>query len=189
MIPSRVAFNDYQVSSQTIKDSVIVQMLQPYQDSVHKAMFAIVGYAEKTLERAQPEGTLGNFVVNAIYTGAKKKYGQPVDIAIQNDGGIRADYLAAGNVNRWNIYNIMPFDNLLVLQQIRGDVLQQYLNLIAANKGWPVAGLTMQIKNKKATHILINGQPLDPAKTYTVAHADYLANGGENASFLRQIPQ
>lgn len=149
----------------------------------------IVGIAEKTLEKKTPEGTLGNFMVDAFLAMAREKYGTRVDIAFLNDGGIRLNQLPAGNVTRGKIFELMPFDNLLILQKIKGDVLQSYLDLTASNGGWPVAGMTMQIKDKKAVNILIGDKPIDRNTIYTVANSDFLANGGDNAAMLRPIPQ
>ena len=83
----------------------------------------------------------------------------------------------------------MPFDNLVVLQELKGTELQEFLDMTAARGGWPVAGMTMQIKDKKAVNIKINGAPLVPGKTYVVANSDYVANGGDEANVLRKIPQ
>ena len=83
----------------------------------------------------------------------------------------------------------MPFDNLLILQKLKGSVLQQLLDLMASKGGWPVAGLTMQISNKKAVNVKIGGRPLDPEAMYTVANSDFVANGGDNADMLRGVPQ
>jgi 2',3'-cyclic-nucleotide 2'-phosphodiesterase (5'-nucleotidase family) len=67
--------------------------------------------------------------------------------------------------------------------------LQQFLDLIASRNGWPLAGITMEIKDKKAVNITIGGQPLEPSRTYTIANSDFVASGGDNADFLRTIPQ
>ena len=67
--------------------------------------------------------------------------------------------------------------------------MQQFLDLTAARGGWPVAGITMHIKDNKAVDVMINGKPLDPNATYTTANSDFVANGGDNADMLRQIPQ
>jgi 2',3'-cyclic-nucleotide 2'-phosphodiesterase (5'-nucleotidase family) len=83
----------------------------------------------------------------------------------------------------------MPFDNLLILQKLHGDTLQQLLDLIASQGGWPVAGMTMQIKDKKAVNVMIGGKPLDPRAIYTTVNSDFVANGGSDAAMLRPIPQ
>jgi 2',3'-cyclic-nucleotide 2'-phosphodiesterase (5'-nucleotidase family) len=149
----------------------------------------IVGVAEITLEKKQPEGTLGNFMVDAFFTMAAEKYNTKVDAAFLNFGGMRLTQLPSGNVTNGKIFELMPFDNLLILQKLKGEVLQQFLDLTAAKGGWPVAGITMQIKDKKAVNVMIGGKPLDPDVTYTTVNSDFVANGGDNAEMLRSIPQ
>jgi 2',3'-cyclic-nucleotide 2'-phosphodiesterase (5'-nucleotidase family) len=184
-----VAYKSYQLTSSQQKDPVLTTILKPYSDSVNKSMNDIMGIADKSLDKKSPEGTLGNFMVDAFFIMAKEKYQTQVDLAILNYGGIRLTQLPAGNVTRGKIFELMPFDNLLILQKIKGDVLQQFLDLTAAKGGWPVAGMSMQIKDKKAVNIIIGGKPLDPGATYTMANSDFLANGGDNADMLRPIPQ
>ena len=152
-------------------------------------MNVIVGYSEKTLEKKQPEGTLGNFLVDALFIMAAEKYNTKVDIAFLNFGGIRLTQLPAGNVTNGKIFELMPFDNLLILQKLKGEVLLRFLDLTAARGGWPVAGITMQIKDKKAVHVMIGDKILDPNATYTTVNSDFVANGGDNAEMLKPIPQ
>jgi 2',3'-cyclic-nucleotide 2'-phosphodiesterase (5'-nucleotidase family) len=97
--------------------------------------------------------------------------------------------LAAGNVTTGKIFELMPFDNLLILQKVKGTVLQQICDLMAAKGGWPVAGMTMQLKDKKAVNIIIGGKPINPEQEYTIANSDFIANGGDNADMLRPVPQ
>ena len=56
-------------------------------------------------------------------------------------------------------------------------------------KGWPVSGLSFQIKENKAVNILVNNEPVQLTKNYTLATNDYLANGGDGMTFLKLIPQ
>jgi len=182
-------YKTYRVNSSLPKDSSIITFLKPYSDSVNKTMNEVVGYAEMDLEKKQPESTLGNFISDAFLTMAKEKYNTQVDISFINFGGIRLTQLPAGNVTNGKIFELMPFDNLLILQKVKGDVLQQLLDLTAERGGWPMAGLAMQIKDNKAINVMIGGQPLDPNRNYTIANSDFIANGGDNADMLRPVPQ
>jgi 2',3'-cyclic-nucleotide 2'-phosphodiesterase (5'-nucleotidase family) len=47
----------------------------------------------------------------------------------------------------------------------------------------------MQIKDKKAVNVMIGGKPLDVNLIYTTVNSDFLANGGDNADMLRNVPQ
>lgn len=182
-------YKTYRISDKQVKDSLVLNFLQPYSDNVNKTMNDFVGVADVSLEKKQPESSLGNFMVDAFLAMAAEKYNTKVDVAFVNFGGMRLTQLPAGNVTNGKIFELMPFDNLLILQKIKGDVLQQFLDLTASKGGWPVAGMTMQIKDKKAVNVMIGGKPLDVNATYTAANSDFIANGGDNADMLRSVPQ
>ena len=187
--PASLNYKSYRVSGNEQKDQKVQSVIQPYSDSVNKSMNDVIGFADNTLEKKSPSGSLGNFMVDVFLEMAKEKFKTHVDASIMNYGGIRLNQLPAGPVTRGKIFELMPFDNLLVLQQLPGSVLQQFLDLAASKGGWPVAGITMQVKDKKAVNIMVNGKPLDPLATYTIANSDFLGNGGDNADMLRTIPQ
>jgi len=187
--PSSLDYKSYRIAGNEQKDQVLQEVIQPYSDSVNKSMNDVVGFADQLLEKTPPSGSLGNFMTDVFLAMAREKFNTTVDASIMNYGGIRLNQLPAGPVTRGKIFELMPFDNLLVLQKMNGSVLQQLLDLAASKGGWPVAGITMQVKDKKAVNVVIGGKALDPAKTYTIANSDFLGNGGDNAEMLRAIPQ
>jgi 2',3'-cyclic-nucleotide 2'-phosphodiesterase (5'-nucleotidase family) len=170
-------------------DSSVQKFLQPYRDSLNSSMTEVLGQLETDLEKKQPECTLGNFMADAMYMMAQKKYSITPDAAFMNFGGIRLPSLKAGTITKGKMYELFPFDNILLLVKIKGEVLQQFLDHISGRGGWPVAGMTMQIQNKKAVNVLIGGKALDAAKEYIIALGDYTANGGDDAAMLRGLPQ
>lgn len=188
-LPSKANYLDYSITSALPKDSALLVLLKPYSDSVNSSMNNVISEVEKSLEKKQPEGSLGNFMADAMFFSAKEKFSVPVDAAFVNYGGIRITQLAQGAVTRGKIFELMPFDNIVVLQKLKGTELQQFLDLVAERGGWPSAGITMQIKDKKAINVHVGGKPLDPNATYTVANSDYVANGGDNADMLKVLPQ
>lgn len=185
---SSVQYKDYQVESQR-KDSSLQTFLQPYSDSVNSSMNTVLGQLAVDLDKRQPESSLGNFMADAMKIMAEKYYKTTVDGAFINYGGIRLNAIKAGTITRGRIFELMPFDNIIILQKIKGTVLQEFLDHIVGRGGWPVAGITMQIKDKKAVNVLIAGKPIDPNMTYTIANSDYVANGGDNSEMLKVIPQ
>jgi len=182
-------YKSYRINDGQAKDSAVLSFLQPYSVNVNKTMNDVIGVAAVSMDKKQPECTLGNFMVDAFLQMATEKYATKVDAAFVNFGGIRLTQLPAGNITNGKIFELMPFDNLLILQRIKGDVFQQVLDLMAAKGGWPVAGITMQIKDKKAINVLVGGKPLEMNATYTIANSDFIANGGDNADMLRTVPQ
>lgn len=184
-----VQYKDYRISQSIAKDSGVIAMLRPYADSVNNSMNAVIAISEIELEKKQPESPLGNLLADVMLEMARQNYKIPVDIAFVNFGGIRLPYLPAGNITRGKIFELAPFDNIIVLQKISGKLLQQLLDHIASKGGWPSSGITWQIKNKKAINVIVGGAPINESAVYTISVVDYLANGGDDCNMLRPVPQ
>lgn len=186
--PFQLSSSNYKVSDYPTKDTTLTKLIAPYKDSLSKTMNAVIGFSVYGLTKKQPESNIGNFMANAMLTTAAVKFNTKVDAAFVNYGGIRS-YIPKGDITIGKIYELMPFDNMIVLQQINGEVLQQFLNHIASRNGWPIAGIRFAIKEKQAVNVMINGEPLNPKSTYIIANSDYVANGGDNCDMLRKLPQ
>jgi 2',3'-cyclic-nucleotide 2'-phosphodiesterase (5'-nucleotidase family) len=183
-----IAYKDYKIEKQESIDSSVYWMLSSYKGSTDSIMNKVIGFSMRSLFRKQPESELGNFLTDCMKEMAEKKFGKKVDAAFLNYSGIRS-FIPKGDVSIGKIFEIMPFDNLIVLQDIRGNVLMQFLAKIADKGGWPISGITMKITDKKASNVMIGGKPLDEQAIYTIANVDYIANGGSECDMLRGIPQ
>lgn len=186
--PVSVQYSDYRITERLPASDPVKSMLKPYSDSVNRSMNDVIAVADMPLEKKQPEGTLGNVLADAILWKAKLLFGT-ADIAFVNYGGVRLPAIAAGPITRGKVFEIAPFDNQLVLLEVSGTVLQQFLNHIAGRGGWPCAGVQFVIEAKKATSVLINGEPLHETSVYRIALPDYVASGGDDCQMLKPIPQ
>jgi 2',3'-cyclic-nucleotide 2'-phosphodiesterase (5'-nucleotidase family) len=104
-----------------------------------------------------------------------------------NYGGLRIPVLSKGDITIGRIYELMPFDNFLVLMKIKGSVLQEVLHHIAADGGWPVSGIKMKIVNGKAYEVFINNELLQDEREYQLLISDYMADGGDKLEMLKNI--
>ena len=120
----------------------------------------------------------------------EKRENKRISICILNNGGIRA-ILPKGNVTARNGYEIMPFENSLVVIALRGTQIQELISyFIREKQAHPLAGLTFTInKNNEAKNILIQGKALENDTLYYVGTNDYLANGGDNMTFFSKGEQ
>lgn len=184
-----VQFKDYRITQNATINQEMTTLLKPYSDSVNKSMSDVIAIAGMPLEKRQPEGTLGNVLADAMFAMAKEKYQTAVDAAFINSGGIRLPSIAAGNITKGKVFELAPFDNIIVLQKVNGKIMKQFLNLVAGRGGWPSAGIFYKIKNKEAIDILIGGKAIDEHAIYTIALVDYIANGGDDCEMLKNIPQ
>jgi len=183
-----VDYVDYQIAKSAPVDSAMLLFLSPYRTKLQATMGKVIGVSKQGLSKKQPESTIGNFMADAMKAGAEKVFDTKVAASFVNYGGVRS-YFPKGDITIGLVYELMPFDNMVVIQQLSGTILQQLLDKTAADGGWPIAGITMEIKDKKAVKVLIAGKPLDASSTYMIANSDYVANGGSDCSFLKPIPQ
>jgi len=188
-VPGKLEYEGYRITKDLPRDSSLIRMTQPYRDSLDKSMNEVLGRVEGSLEKRQPSGSLNNFMADAMLYMARQKINPATDVAMVNYGGVRIPQLPAGNITRGKVFELMPFDNVLIVQELKGSVLQNLLDQIAERGGWPIAGATMHIRNKKAVDVMIGGKPLNPSQMYLVANSDYVANGGDDANMLKSIPQ
>ena len=186
--PNKVQYDSVRITDKAPKDAQVQALLKPYSDSVNSSMNKVIAELAIAMEKKMPEGTLNNLLADALLSEANAAYGK-VDAAFVNYGGVRISQIPAGPITIGKVFEVMPFDNLLIIQELKGSVFQEFLNKIAERGGWPVAGVQFVIKDKKAQDILVGGKPLDPQATYRVANSDYIANGGDDCDMLRKLPQ
>jgi 2',3'-cyclic-nucleotide 2'-phosphodiesterase (5'-nucleotidase family) len=167
-----------------IADSAMLQTILPYKRKMEALMNEVIGITVTNLEKEQPEGTLNNLMTDACIDYATYTAGKPANIAFLNYGGIRIPRISAGDITRGKIFELMPFDNQLVWLRISGSAVSELIQLSAQSNGWPMSGVKMKIVNGKAEQILINGQPLDTAISYSIITSDYLAGGGDKTFML-----
>jgi len=171
------------------EDSLIKAIISPYKLSLDSFMNDIIGYSEKHLFKANPEGLLNNLIADIVLYEANIRCTEMgkdihVDMSLLNNGGLRAP-IQAGTITVGNIYELMPFENLIVIIELSGKDTRQLFNFVAQQKGLPLAGATMSIqKDDSAGNIFIADKPFDENRTYFVATSDYLANGGDKMSFF-----
>lgn len=187
--PQAVQYIDYSIRAGQQSDTNLFKLLQPYADSVNKSMNQVIAQIGVSLDKKQPEGTLNNIVADAMMIMAKQKFNTKIDAAFVNYGGVRLTQIPEGPLTKGKVFELSPFDNTIVLINLPGNKLREFLELVAARGGWPVSGLRMQIANKKLSGVTINGEPLDSTKLYTIATVDYVANGGDNATMLINMPR
>jgi 5'-nucleotidase len=117
------------------------------------------------------------------------------DIALMNGGGIR-DSIPAGDITKKQVYTVLPFGNYLWTTTLTGDELKKVLEngvskLPAIDGRYPhLAGATFtfdvaQPVGSRVTGITVGGNPVDPAKKYTLVTLNFEMNGGDEYTMLK----
>jgi len=171
----------------------IEKFIKPYRENIDKDMNIVLAYAPVTLDKFTGEWqtSIGNLMAdvvlvkgNAVFNARQKKN---IDMSLLNFGGIRS-IIPKGNVTTRTAFEIMPFENSLIVAELKGDVVLEMLSyIIGEKKAHPLSGVTFTIsKDNQPKNILIQGQPLDNSRTYYVLTSDYLLNGGDNMVFFKK---
>lgn len=168
------------------EDQAIQDMIRPYKLQLDSIMDKVIGYNSAMMVKNKPESTLGNWLADIILKEAKLLYDKPIDFAVQNYGGIRVPNVPAGPLTIRTAYEVMPFDNAIVVIEAKGILIKSMFEKMARSGGWPISeGVACTISKKgELLEVLIQGEKLDNNKTYRFALPDYIANGGDNCSFL-----
>jgi len=138
------------------------------------------------------ETNLGNLITDAILS----KSG--ADLVLTNGGGIRAS-IEPGDITRKNVFDVLPFGNLIAVKEVPGSVIKDMLEFSVrlypeSNGGFlHAAGVTFAFDESKEPlsrvhDVKIQGQALDANKIYTLATNDFLAAGGDGYTMLGDYP-
>lgn len=167
-------------------DTKVAAKIEPYKLRLDGIMNEVLSYNDEELTKGKPSSSLTNWFADVLLTETQKMVQDSLDFAIQNYGGIRISSLPPGEVTLMKVYEMMPFDNTMYVLELKGETVQQLFDKIAESEGWPISrNVYFEIAFGKAKNIKIKGTPLSLDKIYRVAIPDYVANGGDNMSFLR----
>jgi 2',3'-cyclic-nucleotide 2'-phosphodiesterase (5'-nucleotidase family) len=171
------------VDSSIPDDGAIRDMLAPYREKV-AALSVVIGKLEGNLKKDPiGGGTLGNFVTEAMLRIGNQTSGKNVVLALTNAGGLRKNEIAAGELRVSDIFELMPFENSLLVFDLTGA---QILKILQAGTRDPQAGARIQYRwnaqnrteviNAKLVDQQNHERAIDPSATYSVVTTDYLYN-------------
>ena len=169
----------------------IEKFIAPYRDHINKDLDSVLAFSPETLDKSTGkwQTTIGCLMADVCVQRGnlvfKKRENKTIDLCLLNHGGIRA-ILPKGNVTSRTAFEIMPFENNLVILAMKGQQIADIAAyIIKEKKPQPLSGMTFTItKENTAKNIQVQGQPLDVNKIYYVATNDYMANGGDNMAFF-----
>ena len=104
--------------------------LAVYRDSISSEMNKVINYSKINMSVGCPEGLLGNFITDLSLLYIKKELRDEKlnpDFCVLNNGGFRSS-LNKGPVHIGDVFQIMPFENYLVILEIHGDKMERLLN-------------------------------------------------------------
>lgn len=159
-----------------IKDDKATKIIAKYSPLL-APLQEIIGYSKEEYSSRRPESPLSNFAADVIREEAEVLFNTKVDLAMTNFGGIRTS-LPKGAVRVYDIYSIFPFDNTIVVFDIKGSDLMLLFKQLARRME-ALSNVKIVVMDRKVKSVEIGGEPLDPEKTYKFATINFLMEGGD----------
>ncbi len=183
------------VDSSITEIQEIEDFIEPFKNSVDAEMNKQLSYNPVAMHKNDYKFNtpIGNMMAEIVRKKGnpifESRTGNQIDAVLLNHGGIRAS-LNQGAVTMRTAYEIMPFENSIVVAQLNGSQMDSLVNYLVKRKtAHPISGLTIHLnKNGSLEKVLINGEKINKNQVYHVATNDYLYNGGDNMSFFKDTP-
>jgi len=170
-------------SSDGIQDLNYLAQLAPTKADLEEQLNVQIGYAPERLWVGDPECPMLNWATDALWEAAKKVYPEKVDIAIVNMGGMRCEW-PAGAITKEKVFELMPFDNELVVLTLKGEDVIALCESFARYGGQGVAGMRVKTVDGRLADVQVGGKAVNPKALYTVATSDYLSGGTDHMDAL-----
>lgn len=146
-------------------DSSLYKYILPYKTQLENDLNITIAYSNDILEKNITCNNLAQLVFESIQLYADSIVHQNYYVLL-NYGGLRAN-LPKGNITKRNIYELMPFDNTIVILELNDDQLNELLQKSKSNPKL----LVKSTYSKNTSHILVT--------------SDYLYQGGDDCAFLK----
>jgi 2',3'-cyclic-nucleotide 2'-phosphodiesterase (5'-nucleotidase family) len=171
----------------------------PVHDGVRAAMRAhhraadlseVVTTVSEPVRRDEPtvfggEARVGNFVADAFrHAGVER----PVDLALQNSGGIRSGPPLSGAVTVADLVSLVPFEERVVAVEVEGARLRAALASAADSvsfgaEGWwhaHLSGASVRYDRQAGlTSATVGGESLAEDRTYTLATSEFVLGASD----------
>jgi len=181
------------VAAEYSNNHAIEDFVAPYRTHINKDLDSILAYCPETLDKTNTingwQTTIGNLMADVTLDKAatllRTRENRNLDICLLNHGGIRS-VIAKGPVTARTAFEVMPFENSLMVVALKGEQVMEMAQYIAREKKpHPLAGMLITLdENGSVKLVTVQGKPLQAEKIYNVATSDYLVNGGDSMTFL-----
>lgn len=187
---SPTPFPVQRIDSALSEDLTTLQIIAPYKAQLSETLEHIIAYTDAPLTRKKPEYSLARWLTFFMYQEAnefaQKHHFPKADAALMGLGGIRSA-LPAGAITIGNIFEVMPFENTLVIVALKAQDIKAMLALYLKYKVYvPSYGITLRLDNDTIAAVKIGDKTLNEQETYYIATGNYWAEGGDKMTFFTE---
>lgn len=172
---SEAVQESYTISSSQSDDAKAETLIRPYREPMQASMAETLCYSSAPAVKGLPESTLGNLVTDLLRNEIAYE-GQKADFCFLNTGGLRVEW-PQGAITRNLVFELMPFENDLVMVRMNRTQIDTLLSGVALKGGAPLSGIRLELLGNTVQKWLVPAKP--DAEAYWLLTSDYLVNGGD----------
>ncbi len=190
-------------NQQIYADSNSYYFLKPFSDSLNSVLNVQIAHTDSNLmtirankntpkSKIEKIGNLGRIAADYLLKEgsnyALNHLGFPCHFAIINHGGIRSS-ISKGPITLKSMFEIMPFENEMVLIELSGRQMDSLLNYLVSKNIAAVSGIEIHALNNTYGKVNIAGLPFDSRRNYWVVANDFMQKGGDFFTMLKYPKQ
>ncbi|MEP0941848.1 MAG: bifunctional UDP-sugar hydrolase/5'-nucleotidase [Rhizobiaceae bacterium] len=178
-------------------DAEVAEKVAGFEATLSKELDVAIGTSDVELDTRKAivrtsEAAFGNLTADAMRAAVN------ADVAFTNGGGIRGNkiYDAGHTLTRRDVLTELPFGNGTVKLEVTGATIlaaleHGYRAAPEATGGFlHISGMKVTVDTSKpaggrVAEVMVGGEALDPAKSYTLATNDFMGRGGDGYKMLR----
>jgi 5'-nucleotidase len=187
-------------------DPAVAALVKRYADAARPAAERVVGRLRGPARAGSrnSESPVADLIADAQLAASKDSAKGAADISFINTGGVRTDLIphADGSITYGQIFALEPFGNTLVVKSFTGAQLRALLeqqfgegpdgrailrdSILIPSANFRYSYDLSKLAGQRIVSIRLDGNPVDPARTYRVTVNNFLASGGDSYSVLTQ---
>src|SRR5690606_31463398 len=125
----------------------ITDFVAPFRTRINQVLDSPLSHAPRPilLDEGQRNTSMGNLMADIVMEETapllRSRTGRELDFVALNHGGIRS-IISAGTVTARNAYEVMPFENYIVVVELDGTATRKLIDFLAkADRGHPISGI------------------------------------------------
>ena len=163
-------------------DADMQAYINQHKAKLDSAMGQQIGFCLNPLSSYAPQSPLSNLLTDMLYDIGNhicmEQTGRPADMSLLNFGGIRTS-MPAGKITVSTIFNILPFDNSIVIIVLKGSELRKMFESKTLTSCQPYSHAQVYYENNQPRMIKVNHRKLKDNKTYRLVTIDFIQTGGD----------
>ncbi len=188
------------VTTDAEPDPVIANALEPYIQKASADLKIVIAHSSAPFPLGEKESRVGecavcNLICDATYDFLVQNK-TPVDFVLSNGGVFRAG-LPKGDITKGSIKACLPYENTLVLIDMKGSDVLDLFKFVASvyQTNGAFGQVSKQVRytitydngvNGKISDLTIDSKRVDPERVYKFAVNSYMFNGGDGYEILKQ---